>query len=114
MARLVLDARERQLIKLFGSDVEVKTLDVGDIICEYEDGNSWIAERKTADDLARSIIDLVGPKSDETFVLLFWSLFSELFNVFCSFRIRFFSFSWSMWLCLFSFFVLAYCEPHQS
>ena len=55
MVRLVIDTRERQLIKLFGEgEVEVKTLDVGDIFCEYEDGNSWLAERKTADDLARS------------------------------------------------------------
>ena len=58
MVRLVIDTRERQLIKLFGEgEVEVQSLDVGDVLCEYESGNSWLAERKTADDLARSVID---------------------------------------------------------
>ena len=52
MARLVVDRRERQLIKLLGSDaVDVQTLDVGDVVCRYE-GSGWVAERKTAKDLA--------------------------------------------------------------
>ena len=57
MARLVVDRRERQLIKLLGSDaVDVQTLDVGDVVCRYE-GSGWVAERKTANDLAQSIKD---------------------------------------------------------
>ena len=55
--KLVVDARERSLIKLLGKEIEVRTLEVGDIMCEYEDGSFWIAERKTADDLAASIHD---------------------------------------------------------
>ena len=58
MARMVLDRRERNLIKLFNKDdIEVRTLDVGDILCEYGDGSGWVAERKTRDDLAASIQD---------------------------------------------------------
>ena len=58
MKRLVIDKRERALIKLFQPDqVEVQTLDVGDVFCQYDDGASWIAERKTAEDLAASIKD---------------------------------------------------------
>ena len=46
---LIVDARERKLIKLFAADqIVVETLDVGDILCKYEDGSGWIAERKTA------------------------------------------------------------------
>ena len=57
-ARLVLDTRERKLIKLFRKgDIDVRTLDVGDILCEYDDGSGWVAERKTVDDLAISIQD---------------------------------------------------------
>ena len=47
MAKLVLDARERKLIQLFGDgnpDVEKATLPVGDIMCTYADGTRWIAE----------------------------------------------------------------------
>ena len=51
--RLIVDARERSLIQLLG-DVEVKTLDVGDVLCEDA---SWIMEQRTADNLARSIMD---------------------------------------------------------
>ena len=57
MAELVIDARERKLIKLFGSDARVETLDVGDVMCTYADGSGWVAERKTAKDLAKSIVD---------------------------------------------------------
>ncbi len=52
-----MDARERSLIQVLGKEIEVRTLEVGDILCEYEDGSFWIAERKTADDLAASIHD---------------------------------------------------------
>jgi len=58
MARLVLDRRERKLIQLFTKgSVDVRTLDVGDVLCEYDDGSGWVAERKTVDDLAQSIQD---------------------------------------------------------
>ena len=58
MPRLVIDKHERALIKLFQPDqIEVQTLDVGDVFCEYDDGANWIAERKTAEDLAASIKD---------------------------------------------------------
>ena len=52
---LIVDARGRSLIRLL-ADVEMQTISVGDILCESEDG-SWIAECKTAQDLANSIVD---------------------------------------------------------
>ena len=49
---LIIDARERKLIKLFAAEqISVETLDVGDILCKYSDGSGWIAERKTAGNL---------------------------------------------------------------
>ena len=49
---LIIDARERKSIKQFAADqVVVETLDVGDILCKYEDGSGWIAERKTTGNL---------------------------------------------------------------
>ena len=53
---LSVDHRERGLIETL-ADVQfvVKTLLVGDLMCEYEDGRAWIAERKCANDLAKSI-----------------------------------------------------------
>ena len=57
-ARLNLDTCERKLIKLFTKgSIDVRTLDVGDVLCEYDDGSGWVAERKTVDDLAISIQD---------------------------------------------------------
>ena len=54
---LSIDYRERSLIEELGTFPHVvKTLSVGDLVCEYEgEGNAWIAERKRADDLAKSI-----------------------------------------------------------
>ena len=55
---LLVDTCERLLIEVVnrcGVAHTVKTLPVGDIICEYEDGSLWIAERKRADDLANGI-----------------------------------------------------------
>ena len=46
--RLVVDARERELVSLFAGAVETRTLDIGDVLCEYADGTSWVVERKTA------------------------------------------------------------------
>jgi ERCC4-type nuclease len=51
---LTIDTRERSLIDALTRKSiphDVRTLDVGDIICE----GRWVAERKTAEDLARSI-----------------------------------------------------------
>ena len=53
---LTIDARERLLIDAMtrkAVPITVRTLDVGDVLCEG--ANPWIAERKTANDLARSI-----------------------------------------------------------
>ena len=55
---LIVDRRERQLLSLFGSGaVEVQTMGVGDVMCEYPDGSRWIAERKTTQDMVSSIRD---------------------------------------------------------
>ena len=55
---LTVDLRERHLLSLFGNGaVAVRTMDVGDVMCEYEDGSRWIAERKTTQDMAASIKD---------------------------------------------------------
>ena len=48
--RLVVDARERELASLFAGAVQIRILDVGDVLCEYCDGTSWVVERKTAAD----------------------------------------------------------------
>ena len=49
--KLTIDARERFLAEMFGEgDVCVSTLELGDVLCEYEDGSSWIMERKTTSD----------------------------------------------------------------
>ena len=53
-AHMVIDRRERALARML-RDAEQQTLDVGDIMCTYEDGGSWVAERKTSHDLAASI-----------------------------------------------------------
>ena len=56
---LALDRRETSLSRALADQPhEVTTLPVGDVLCAYEDGrSSWIAERKTARDLAASIRD---------------------------------------------------------
>ena len=39
--RLVVDARERELVSLFSAGtIEIQTLEVGDVLCEYADGTS--------------------------------------------------------------------------
>ena len=53
---LTLDHREKSLIALLPK-AQVKTLQLGDVLCEYEDATSWLAERKAVDDLAASIVD---------------------------------------------------------
>ena len=60
MTAVLLDVRERALIELFNNKADghgVQALDCGDIQCTYADGTGWIAERKTACDLAKSIQD---------------------------------------------------------
>ena len=53
---LLLDYRERRLAEVLEVPHLVRKLAVGDILCDYCAGNQWIAERKTATDLAASII----------------------------------------------------------
>ena len=55
-----IDSREKGLIRLFqGAGVahQVAALPVGDVVCQYESGRAWIAERKRSDDLAASLKD---------------------------------------------------------
>ncbi len=53
---LTLDRRERLLSEaLDGFPHEFKTLAAGDVLCRYEDNTEWIAERKTVNDLGKSI-----------------------------------------------------------
>ena len=57
-AMLNVDRRERALSDAFTClDVAhyMRALPVGDILCEYEEGAAWIAERKKASDLANSL-----------------------------------------------------------
>lgn len=57
--QLVIDARERDLISLFGADeISVKLLELGDVIIQTNEGVVLsIFERKTLDDLYASIKD---------------------------------------------------------
>ena len=58
MFELIVDKRERHLLALFGDGgVQAETLDLGDVLCKYPDGSCWIAERKSTQDFARSILD---------------------------------------------------------
>ena len=53
---ITIDARERKLLGVYNGDHDVATLAVGDISCSYTDiSKNWIAERKTAPDLANCI-----------------------------------------------------------
>ena len=67
---LSIDHREKELIRhLQCLSPTVASLAVGDVVCAYGDGvTSWVAERKSANDLARSIID--GRLVDQTARLL--------------------------------------------
>ena len=54
---LIVDKRERHLLALFGDDdVQAETLELGDVLCKYQNGSGWVAERKSTKDLARSIL----------------------------------------------------------
>ena len=62
---LCIDFREKTLIKLLQClKPAVVSLPAGDLTCNYEGGSAWVMERKTADDLASSIID--GRWADQT------------------------------------------------
>ena len=54
---LVVDHREKHLCAAMEAIIqfERKNLPLGDIMCTYDDGSTWICERKTAADLATSI-----------------------------------------------------------
>ena len=55
---LCIDFREKGLINLLRwLKPTIASLAVGDIVCSYEDNTEWVMERKTAEDLAHSIID---------------------------------------------------------
>ena len=56
---LRLDRREVDLIRLLAdTKPDVRELPMGDLLCEYENPDvNWIGERKTAIDLAASIVD---------------------------------------------------------
>ena len=54
---LVIDAREMYLLRVYQGPHTVETLPVGDLKCTYDDGRTWLGERKTAQDLANSIKD---------------------------------------------------------
>ena len=74
-----IDFRERELIKhLHSLSPHVAALPVGDVVCRYDDGRAWAAERKTANELAKSIID--GRWADQTSRLL-RAAFSNVFWV---------------------------------
>jgi len=61
MTTVTIDKRERALARMFRDAVQ-DTLDAGDIHVQYASGGMWIAERKTADDLAASLRDGRSPK----------------------------------------------------
>ena len=48
MFELIVDKRERHLLALFGDgEVQAETLQLGDVLCKYQDGSCWVAERKS-------------------------------------------------------------------
>ena len=60
MATVTIDTREAALIKLFDARCEghqVRSLELGDFLCEYPCGRTWLCERKRVDDAAASIKD---------------------------------------------------------
>ena len=62
---LPIDFRENALIQLLQClKPTVLSLPVGDLTCSYENGCAWVLERKSANDLAASIID--GRWTDQT------------------------------------------------
>lgn len=55
---LTLDRREKELSRALGDfPHEIRELPVGDVLCEDDESDAWIAERKSASDLARCIVN---------------------------------------------------------
>ena len=54
---LTIDHREKALCDALNGTIQfdIKNLPLGDIVCKYDDGTTWIAERKTTQDLGNSI-----------------------------------------------------------
>ena len=52
---LVLDFREKALSQALSCAHKRQNLPVGDVTCTYDDGTTWVAERKTVQDLSASI-----------------------------------------------------------
>ncbi len=76
---LCKDVRETGLIQLLQCQKPtVLSLPVGDITCSYEDNSAWVLERKSANDLAGSIID--GRLADQT-ARLMCSGYSHVFLI---------------------------------
>ena len=66
---LSIDYREKELInQLQCLSPRVASLPVGDVVCSHGDNPVWVMERKTADDLAKSLTD--GRWVDQTARLL--------------------------------------------
>ena len=60
MTKVTVDSRERTLLPIFrahSDGFDVAPLPVGDVHVEYADGRGWVCERKTAADLAASLVD---------------------------------------------------------
>ena len=56
-AMLTVDRREKELSRALGTlPHEIRELPVGDVLCEYGGADAWVAERKSASDLAASIV----------------------------------------------------------
>ena len=77
---LTLDRREMALSDaLTNLEVEhtMQELPVGDVLCEYETGNSWVMERKQASDLANSLssgrlVDQTVRLHEANYEKIFW------------------------------------------
>ena len=54
---LIVDHREKKLSAAMEgiTQFEIQSLPLGDVICKYDDGSSWVCERKTSQDFATSI-----------------------------------------------------------
>lgn len=58
MFELIVNKRERNLLALFGDGgVQGESLELGNVLCRYQDGSCWVADRKSTQDLANSIKD---------------------------------------------------------
>ena len=76
---LCIDFREKALIQMLQCwKPTVLSLPVGDLTCSYEDNSAWVLERKSANDLAGSIID--GRLADQT-ARLMCSGYSHVFLI---------------------------------